>query len=507
MARSHESLWLTASGAFTAVAVALLTANATLDAVRPQYAFWTSGLMVLAYVMGVLAIICFVGAMRQWAVPLSGDRPHRGAAVEPEAAEPPVDLATTEAGPVITDRWQQTSDGGQVPALMNLTHIVMFHPGYGGRQTQETPPSVKIGMLVACQPLDPAASGTELRAKFAAFLETDPVRKLIGSLMHVDPGMSWKNLAGNGPVVLEAALTAGANVLDGVPVASALLLPPMAGMARYGRDGRCATLLIYVEPRTVDNRVPPASGLRAWYERFGLALAVPGAFAEFLAKDLGLGTSDDPPAQVGIWLQSHQPLTTMVDVQGLKMLPGSSPSNQFIGWAFAAPDGSPEKRTARDLLSQLCEYSLHLDDFEQRLEEISTAARSPVAVESTWERRDLPVLAVAVRLLDEAATGQVRVSAVAGACGLDLDEVASAVQALDGTYLKRSEDIGRHRYLGRQSGDGCCPPGCRPVAGLTCRRPTVTPGRRRAAATRRRCTLQARQDRQALRWGQCPSRR
>ena len=249
-------------------------------------------------------------------------------------------------------------------------------------------------------------------------------------------------MAGNGPIVLEAALTAGENVLDGVPVASALLLPPMAGMARYGRDGRCATLLIYVEPRTVDGGVPPASGLTAWYERFGLALAVPGAFAEFLAKDLGMGTSDDPPAQLGVWLQSYHPLTTMVDVQGLKMLPGSSSSNQFIGWAFAAPDGSPEKRTARDLLSQLCEYSLHLDDFEQRLEEISTADRTAVAVTDTWQSRDLPVLAAVIRLLDEAGRPQIRVSEVVEACGLSVDEVASAVEALNGDYLHLQTTLG-----------------------------------------------------------------
>ena len=48
---------------------------------------------------------------------------------------------------MITDRWRQTSDSGQVPALMN--HTVMFHPGYGGRQTQGTPPPVKIGMLAS----------------------------------------------------------------------------------------------------------------------------------------------------------------------------------------------------------------------------------------------------------------------------------------------------------------------------------------------------------------------
>jgi hypothetical protein len=66
VARSHKSLWLAASAAFTAVAVALLGVNATFDAGRPHYTFWTRGLMVIVYVTGVRAIICFVGAMRQW---------------------------------------------------------------------------------------------------------------------------------------------------------------------------------------------------------------------------------------------------------------------------------------------------------------------------------------------------------------------------------------------------------------------------------------------------------
>ena len=47
------------------------------------------------------------------------------------------------------------------------------------------------------------------------------------------------------------------------------------------------------------------------------------------------------------------------------------------------------------------------------------------SVKSTWEHRDLPVLAAVIRLLDETATAQVRVSKVAEACGLSIDEVAS----------------------------------------------------------------------------------
>jgi hypothetical protein len=50
------------------------------------------------------------------------------------------------------------------------------------------------------------------------------------------------------------------------------------------------------------------------------------------------------------------------------MLPGSSPSNQFIGWAYADPAGNSIACTGRDLLIQLCEYELHLDAFEQTLD-------------------------------------------------------------------------------------------------------------------------------------------
>jgi hypothetical protein len=172
------------------------------------------------------------------------------------------------------------------------------------------------------------------------------------------------------PRTLEAALTAGDDPMEGVPVASALFLPPTAGEALYGRDGRSATLILYVEPRTADGQVPPAVDLATWHRRISVSMDLTGAFADFLDKDLGLGTFDDPPAQFGVWLQSSQPLTVMVDVNGLRVLPGSSPSNEFIGWAYADPDGNAIAATARDLLTQLWEYTLHLDAFDQALSAI-----------------------------------------------------------------------------------------------------------------------------------------
>ena len=444
VARSHESLWLAAAGIFTAVAVALLGANVTLDAVRPHYVFWTSGLIITAYVAGLLAMVCFTGAMRQWSVPLAGDRPHRGSPAEPIDSEVPAETTVNTPGPVVTDRWRHTSDGGKVPALMSLTHVTMFHPGCGGRQPQDPSPSVKIGVLVACQPINPARSGTELRANFLAFLESEPMRNLIAALTSVPPDSSWKSLAGNGPRTMEAALTTGQDALGGVPLASALLLPPVAGESLYGRNSESATLIIYTEPRAADGQTPSASDPAAWEQRFELALAMPGAFAQFLAKDLDLDTSDDPPAQLGVWLQSYGPLTVMVDTRGLKTLPGSSPSNWYTGWAFAAPDGKSGQQTARDFLIQLCEYDLHLDGFEQTLDGAdSTQPAATAQVNDTWQSRDLRVLTTIVRLLDETREPQIRVQDVAKACGLSADEVASAVRALDGEHIHLQTTVGQ----------------------------------------------------------------
>ena len=305
------------------------------------------------------------------------------------------DIEPTPAGPAITDRWHHTSDGLKVPGLMNLTHVSVFHPGYSGRQAQEAPPSVKIAIRMGCQPIDRMASSTELRAKFGRFLESAAVLQLISALTTVEPDASWRPMAGNGIRALEAVLSAHQDPLEGVPVAAAEFLPPTAGETMYGRDERTASLLLYVEPRTADGHMPNPADLAAWYERFTLALAVPTAFDSFLAGDLGLGTSGDPPAQLGVWLQSYQPLTVMVATGDLHSLPGVSPSNQFIGWAYAAPDGQPVAAVARDLLAQLCDYSLRLDNFEPCLAEIAASAGDAdanVEPEAITPRPDLPRL-------------------------------------------------------------------------------------------------------------------
>lgn len=80
-----------------------------------------------------------------------------------------------------------------MPALMGMTHTGVTHRAYRERPSQDAPPSVKIGMLVACQSAGQASSGTELRAEFAAFLGCPAMKQLLAAVTDVAPGMSWKN--------------------------------------------------------------------------------------------------------------------------------------------------------------------------------------------------------------------------------------------------------------------------------------------------------------------------
>lgn len=158
-----------------------------------------------------------------------------------------------------------------------------------------------------------------------------------------------------------------------------------------------------------------------------------------------------------------------MDTEGLRTLPGSSPSNWFSGWAFANSDGKSKCETACDFLGQLCEYTLHLDGFEQRLDEISSAESPAAAVKDTRESCDMPVLAPIVRLVDGPYYRPVSFGEIAEGCGLNLDEVAAAVRALDGTYLDLQMTLGEPASWHVNSGDGCRAAGRRPVAALTCR--------------------------------------
>jgi hypothetical protein len=264
-------------------------------------------------------------------------------------------------GTAITDRWRHTTDGFEVPSLMRITHKAFSHPGYM-RASPDTPPSMRIGTLMACDPLGPTPITSELRSRFLAFLTQQPILDLVSVLSHIDSDAKWRSLAGNGRLMLEAAMMAEDQ--KEAPVASAMLLLPEAGKSSFGSDPRCAEFVLHIEPRTQDGTPAAPIGLAQWRDKFARALAIPQTLAFFLTYDLGLATPADPPAQLGLWLNAPHTMTELVNVGNLKTLPGSAQANWFIGYAVADSEGASPMAAAADLLGQMCDFTLHLDGWE-----------------------------------------------------------------------------------------------------------------------------------------------
>jgi hypothetical protein len=99
-------------------------------------------------------------------------------------------------------------------------------------------------------------------------------------------------------------------------------------------------------------------------------LSLPGALGQFLTQSLELSTADDPPVQVGISLKALQSMFELVDTTGLKPLVGSSPCPWYMGWAIADTAGQPSDKTSIELLRQMCDYTLHVDEYEPILESL-----------------------------------------------------------------------------------------------------------------------------------------
>lgn len=268
------------------------------------------------------------------------------------------------AGPVFTGRWHHTSDGFKASPLMNMASLSM--PGFTVARGQE--PQMRIGVAVACDPIPSDASSSLTGAKLMNFLRSDPVSGLIKSVIHTDEGLAWTRHAGNGALSLEAVLNPAGE--GGRAVASALLQPPVTGLRLYGRAEHIACLWLHIDPRGKDGSATIPTGLAGWYRNFLLSIAVTGAFADFLTKDLGLRTYGEPAARAGVMLQTIGPISELVDSDGLSPLPGGFSANQFLGYAIADQAGSPAERVALELLRQVCDHTLHLDDFEGVLESI-----------------------------------------------------------------------------------------------------------------------------------------
>lgn len=71
----HRDLWLWAGAAMTALALACVAVAGGLLAARTNYPFWSSAPMIIAYVCGGLAVVCFAAAIREVPFPFGRTAP------------------------------------------------------------------------------------------------------------------------------------------------------------------------------------------------------------------------------------------------------------------------------------------------------------------------------------------------------------------------------------------------------------------------------------------------
>lgn len=355
------------------------------------------GIMLAAFiVLVVIAALAFLGLLFTgvrvvWAAwRRRSRRPTTPAADQPEERSP-----TVPSGPAVTDRWQPTITDVS-SEMLQLQNNSMNHPGYMTRSPMAgPPPSVRVGLSIACSELQATASTSDLRAKFLRFLGQPAVMDLVRQLTHINPEATWKARDDNPPFNFGAVL-APPGQEEQAPVGWARILLPESLTRRYGRDARSAYLVLYVEPRTADGRPAPLASLASWHQRLSMALQLPGAVAGFLADDLGLATAADPAAQIGVWLKTPHHLTELVEVDAFDSVPGSAQSNWFMGFAVSSRQGEPVSDVALAWLRQLCDSALHLDDYESALASLrprSGSGRPRLEVHisqgpewDTWER-------------------------------------------------------------------------------------------------------------------------
>jgi hypothetical protein len=323
--------------------------------------------------------------------------------------------------PPIFDRWLSAMEGVS-SEILQLRNNSLSHPGYALRHSEGSPPpSVRIGMMVACTELDAQTPPTsDIRARFVSFLGQPPTMDLVRGLTEVDPGLSWLAFDDN-PRHNFAAILSRPGV-DDAPIAWARLLAPDAVTRRYGRDNRCAYLVLYVEPRTTGGAVAPPASLAEWHQLLSQSLSLPAALAAFLREQLELSTPGEPAAETGVWLEAPRGLTQLVEVNGFESVPGSAQSLWFMGFAEADAAGQQPHRMAVAWLRQMCDSALHLDDYESALDSLATDRAVPrleVTVgEPAWEswRRLEYIVALPVNITN---TTSARIRLASSGLGVD----------------------------------------------------------------------------------------
>jgi hypothetical protein len=258
----------------------------------------------------------------------------------------------------ILDRWQYTTDGARAPALVTAMEMNLPGTGYSGSLAARQP-WVRFAILIACSPVSDDVDAKALRSRFTTFLGSPPISQLVSAVTIVDGTVKWKRRASVVGGTIDAVLVRNVSGEE-MLVASARLLYP-DGNRYFGRDARCAVLVLHFEPPSQEIIPGTAVIPYIWWIRFFRAFLTAEILGHFLSGDLGLTISGEPPAQVGCRLEGHNDLTDLVDITGLESLPGATRRREYLGYAIADRIGKTTADIARQMVKHMLDYALQVE--------------------------------------------------------------------------------------------------------------------------------------------------
>lgn len=269
----------------------------------------------------------------------------------------------------MTRRWRQPlNDTERRPLFNGVKDNTMNHPGYAGRSSNTTPPSLRIGLHVKCSPIAPSNPSTsEIRRAYLRTLDHAAIANLVNSLSD-EEGLVWTPWDSSGRDNHGAVFGRG-DQDDTAPTAWARILLPDPARSSFWRDPQSADFVLHIEPRERNGQPAPARGLPDWHRLFAQALSLPDVIASsLLSGELALNTPEEPSTKAAVWLTAPHDLTELVDISGLRRLPGSYISSWFHGYAVAdETTGHGASVVATEWIRRMCDDSLRLDGYEPHL--------------------------------------------------------------------------------------------------------------------------------------------
>jgi hypothetical protein len=266
-----------------------------------------------------------------------------------------------QPGQDVAARWRHVPPGAESSDLIGAVRRDFSRAGCPPSAPEPRPPSLRLVIRVVVGPLGSTPTTADLRDNLLGFLRQSPVSRLLRSLTYADGDLAWRLYDGDGRLRTEAVL-AGREQEPEATVAVAVMTLTEDGALRDGHGPRTAELVLHIEPRDDHGDPAPPADFAAWHESLVRALAVPGAFAQFLRHDVDVMTYDDPPVQVAVQFQAGHNLSELFDTGGIRPLPGSRPSNSFLDCMTAERVGQAPADAVTDILTRVCDHALHLEN-------------------------------------------------------------------------------------------------------------------------------------------------